>query len=118
MNIGKTQLCMTCASTTLLASAGARSNVVKDIVIYFDTELKFSIPRLADVLHTRTSIDIGEDLETQSALERFSLRRPETCRDLLAQIQSIPNEMMHSNISMVRFFLRVLLSSLISVIVS
>ncbi len=76
-------------------------------VLYFDTELKFSIDRLVEIIstmmpsvyHSEWAFDAPHRL--QSLLTSLHLRRPTSCAELLQQIENIEEYILQNQINLV-----------------
>jgi RecA/RadA recombinase len=120
---GKTQFCMCCCASALIhstpgsASAVSSTAAVGGGVLYFDTELKFSIDRLIEIIShqmpSRYNSEWAVDAphRVQDLLKNLHLRRPVTCSELLHSIENIEDYVIEHRISLVRLLF--LISSLL-----
>jgi RecA/RadA recombinase len=103
--IGKTQFCMSCCASALIHSTNQASTTGG--VLYFDTELKFSIDRLIEIIsnqmpskyNSEWAVDAPHRL--QDLLKELHLRRPVTCSELLQSIENIEDYIIEHKISLV-----------------
>jgi RecA/RadA recombinase len=102
--IGKTQFCMSCCASALIHST---NQTATGGVLYFDTELKFSIDRLIEIIsnqmpsryNSEWAVDAPHRL--QDLLKELHLRRPVTCSELLQSIENIEDYIIEHKISLV-----------------
>lgn len=76
-------------------------------VLYFDTELKFSIDRLIEIISTQMPSKYNPEWAVdaphriQDLLKDLHLRRPVTCSELLQSIENIEDYIIEHRISLV-----------------
>ena len=104
--VGKTQLCMgSCADVLMVNYKSPRfNNSTTDTidkgggVVYYDTELKFSVDRFLEILIARYPSAVGC---TDEIIRKLSVRQPMTCTDLKNDLIQLENYIVTKGISTV-----------------
>ena len=55
--------------------------------VYFDTELKMNVERLKEMIYAR--VPALSDAQMSAALSRVDIRRPVSCKGLLAEVEGL-----------------------------
>jgi RecA/RadA recombinase len=113
LSSGKTQFCMCCCASALIHSTPASATGpgggrgAGGGVLYFDTELKFSIDRLIEIIShqmpSRYNSEWAVDAphRVQDLLKNLHLRRPVSCSELLHSIENIEDYVIEHRITLV-----------------
>ena len=90
--IGKSQFCFTIASEVLLNESDGKS------VVYIDTEMKFSPPRVREIVRgRRRGSEEGDDI----IMSRLHVFRPENSKKLLSVLKSLESYVIEFNVGIV-----------------
>lgn len=95
---------MSCCASALIYST---SQTTSGGVLYFDTELKFSIDRLIEIISNQMPSRYNPEWtvdaphRVQDLLKNLHIRRPVTCADLLQSIDNIEDYIVEHKISLV-----------------
>lgn len=89
--IGKTQFCLSCCVQVLNDDKGSNG------VIYYDTEQKFDVQRLMQILGS-----VNPALAAESSNElNIHLKRPLSCKELLEDIEQLQSSIISLGISLI-----------------
>eukprot|EP00938_MAST-03A_sp_MAST-3A-sp1_P005921 g5921.t1 len=92
--IGKSQFCFTIASQVLLDHNDGKS------VVYIDTEMKFSPPRVREIVRGRQGSKDGER-DDVTVMSRLHVFRPKTSKELLNVLRSLESYVIEYNVGIV-----------------